>query len=216
MLGGEAAHYLRLYLKARSEGTLTRYSIPEPLTDSSPLIRNESYNHPRPIGEKQLSQLVFRLMKKAGLNSTGNPYNVRVHSLRKFFKTQLLAAGLQPDYVDYMMGHTIDTYHDVQSNGIEFLRGVYAAGNLTLEPKPKLTKVDQLKIFAQGLGLNPELIVMNEAFAEPHRFVVDREAFQTEALGRAIKESIKAEVVQDIFSDSNVAPTLYGSGAAEI
>jgi len=69
-------------------------------------------------------------MKKAGIISPGNPYKVKVHSLRKFFKTQLLALGVQPDYVDYMMGYTIDTYHDVQSKGIEFLRGIYAVANL--------------------------------------------------------------------------------------
>ena len=87
-------------------------------------------------------------MKKAGIISPGDPYKVKVHSLRKFFKTQLLALGVQPDYVDCMMGHTIDTYHDVQSKGIEFLRGIYTAANLTLEPRQKLTKLDQLKIFA--------------------------------------------------------------------
>ena len=47
-------------------------------------------------------------------------YELRVHSLRKYFKTQLLALGVQPDYVDYMMGHTVDTYHDVQMKGVDF------------------------------------------------------------------------------------------------
>jgi intergrase/recombinase len=42
-------------------------------------------------------------------------YDLRVHSLRKYFKTQMLALGVQADYVDYMMGHTIDTYHDIQA-----------------------------------------------------------------------------------------------------
>jgi intergrase/recombinase len=39
----------------------------------------------------------------------GRMYELGVHSLRKYFKTQLLALGVQPDYVDYMMGHTVDT-----------------------------------------------------------------------------------------------------------
>jgi site-specific recombinase XerD len=103
---------------------------------------------PRNIGEKRISQILSRLMKKAGIISPVDPYKVKVHSLRKFFKTQLLALGVQPDYVNCMMGHTIDTYHDVQSKGIEFLRGIYTAANLTLEPRQKLTKLDQLKIFA--------------------------------------------------------------------
>ena len=49
-------------------------------------------------------------------------YDLRVHSIRKYFKTQLLALGVQPDYVDYMMGHTVDTYDDIQSIGIDKLK----------------------------------------------------------------------------------------------
>lgn len=44
-------------------------------------------------------------------------YDLRVHTLRKYFKTQMLALAVEPDYVDYMMGHTVDTYHDIQSIG---------------------------------------------------------------------------------------------------
>jgi hypothetical protein len=38
-------------------------------------------------------------------------YGLRVHSLRKYFEIQMLVLGVQPDYV---MGHTVDTYHDIQ------------------------------------------------------------------------------------------------------
>jgi intergrase/recombinase len=43
---------------------------------------------------------------EAGLlkKRNGRMYDLRVHSIRKFFKTQMLAFGMQPDYVDYMMG----------------------------------------------------------------------------------------------------------------
>jgi len=215
-IGGEAARYLRLYLKSRAEGTLSRYLPPEELRDDSPLIRDERFREPRSIGEKQISQIVFRLMKKAGIISPGDPYKVKVHSLRKFFKTQLLALGVQPDYVDYMMGHTIDTYHDVQSKGIEFLRGIYAAANLTMEPRQKLTKLDQLKIFAQGLGLNPESVIMAGAFAEPHRFVVEPERVQAEALSRAITENLKSEVLQEILPILSQDSMLNVGGAARI
>jgi hypothetical protein len=115
-----------------------------------------------------------------------------------------------------MMGHTIDTYHDVQSKGVEFLRGIYAAANLTLQPKPKMTKLDQLKVFAQGLGLDPERIMLREALAEPHRFVMDAEAVQTEALSRAIRESLKSEVLQEILPVLSQDSMLNIGGAAEI
>ena len=75
------------------------------------------------------------------------------------------------------MGHTIDTYHDVKSK-IDLLRVEYAGANFTIEPKPALSKVDQLKVFAQGLGLNPDQIIMSGAFAEPHRAVVNSEDAQ--------------------------------------
>jgi hypothetical protein len=67
-------------------------------------------------------------------------YDLRVHSLRKYFKTQLLALGVQSDYVDYMMGHTIDTYHDIQSLGIDRLRNAYAASGLAIRSKTQVSK----------------------------------------------------------------------------
>jgi hypothetical protein len=140
-------------------------------------------------------------MKKAGITSPNDPYKVKVHSLRKFFKTQLIAARVQPDYIDYMMGHTIDTYDDVRSKGIEFLRNIYSAANLSLTPTPVFSKLNKLKVFATGLGLDPERVIMDEAFVEPHRFVVDPETVQAEALTRAIKENIKHEILHEISSD---------------
>jgi hypothetical protein len=66
---------------------------------------------------------------KAGLLKAprGRMYELRLHSLRKYFKTQLSALGVQSDYVDYMMGHTVSVYNDIQSLGVEKLRNVYAA-----------------------------------------------------------------------------------------
>jgi hypothetical protein len=49
----------------------------------------------------------------------------------------LLSLGVQPDYVDYMMGHTVDTYHDIQMKGVEFLRGIYVASGLSIRPKTR-------------------------------------------------------------------------------
>ena len=54
-------------------------------------------------------------------------YELRLHSLRKYFKTQLSALGVQSDYMDYMMGYTVSVYNDIQSLCVEKLRNVYAA-----------------------------------------------------------------------------------------
>lgn len=72
-------------------------------------------------------------------------YDLRTHSLRKYFKTQMLALGIQNDYVDYMMGHTVDTYDDIQSLEIDKLRNVYASAGLAIRPKTKVGKIDALK-----------------------------------------------------------------------
>ena len=61
----------------------------------------------------------------------GRRYELRAHSIRKFFQTQMDALGVQTDYIEYMMGHTISTYHDISMKGIEYLRGVYKVSGLT-------------------------------------------------------------------------------------
>jgi len=57
---------------------------------------------------------------------------------------------------------------------------------------------------------------MSGAFAEPHRAVVNSEDAQVAALSRAIKENLKREILEEIFPLSDVVPTPYGGGAAEI
>ena len=93
-------------------------------------------------------------------------YDLRTHSLRKYFKTQLLALGVQPDYVDYMMGHTVDTYHDIQSLGIDKLRNVYAASGLAIRRKTQVSKLETLKEIIRAWGMNPEQYLTRDALAE--------------------------------------------------
>jgi hypothetical protein len=83
-------------------------------------------------------------------------YDLRVHSLRKYFKTQLLALGVQPDYVDYMMGHTVDTYHDIQSLGVDKMRSVYAVSGLAIKQKTQINQIDALTEIIRAMGMNPE------------------------------------------------------------
>jgi len=109
-----------------------------------------------------------------------------------------MSLGVQPDYIDYMMGHTVDTYHDIQSKGIEFLRNVYATAGLSIAPKKESWELEPLKAFARGLGLEPEKVLVQSEFAEPHRAYAtseDREQTQTRILSIAIKELIKRELV---------------------
>ena len=121
-------------------------------------------------------------------------YDLRVHSLRKYFKTQLLALGVQPDYVDYMMGHTVDTYHDIQSIGIDTLRNTYAASGLAIRRKTNVSKVEALKEIIRAWGMNPEQLLTRDALAEgatTHKNQEDLENHQLTILSNQLKQLIQ-------------------------
>ena len=161
----EAAQYLMLYLQERKNGN--RRKKPENLTDESPLIRGETKAIPKSITPKQIRYIVHQLYVKANLvKQCEGHYDLRAHSLRKYFKTQMLALGVQPDYVDFFMGHTLDTYHDIQSVGIERLRNVYASAGLAIRQKTTFSKLEQLKEMVRALGMNPEQVLTKNALAD--------------------------------------------------
>ena len=125
--------------------------------------------------EKQIYRLLHNLYHKAGLekkNRNGG-YELRPHSLRKYFKTQLKPRGLDTDYVDYMMGHQVDTYHNIQSKGIEFLRGLYARADLRIRSESGGSNValfkKMVKEMTRELNVDPDEALAREALAEAHR-----------------------------------------------
>ncbi len=84
---------------------------------------------------------MHQLFHKAGLlREKKGHYDLRVHSIRKYFKTQMKALGVDTDYVDYMMGHVVDTCHDIQSKGVEFLRDMYARAGLCFKSQRGLRR----------------------------------------------------------------------------
>jgi integrase len=191
-LGAEAAQYLRLYIDQRKNGS--RRTKPENMTNESPLIKDETKATPRSITSKQIRYVVHQLYVKANLVKHCNGhYDLRVHSLRKYFKTQLLALGVQPDYVDYFMGHTLDTYHDIQSIGIEKLRNVYSAAGLAIRPKTQISKLEQIKEMVRALGMNPEQVLAKDALSAGAITVKESEDQQITVLRKQLKELILAE-----------------------
>jgi len=138
-------------------------------------------------------------------------YNLRVHSIRKYFKTQLIALGVQSDYVDYMMGHTMDTYHDIQMNGIDFLRNIYAASNLSIKPKTKVSKVDALKEIIRAWGMDPEQILTREAMIQGAATIQDPENYDLRVLSEALKEAIKQELRTEDDSKKVLIPFQNGA-----
>ena len=197
-LGAEAATYLKLYIEQRQHGSADGRNPPEDLTDESPLIRDETRHKPRPIGAKQIRKAVHHLYVQAGLIKQRNlqMYDLRVHSLRKYFKTQLLALGAQPDYVDYMMGHTVDTYHDIQSIGIDKLRNVYASSGLAIRRKTQVNKIEAIKEFIHALGVTPEQVLTRDALSQgaiTYKTADDYQNHQLQILSNELKQLIKRE-----------------------
>jgi hypothetical protein len=65
-----------------------------------------------------------------------------------------------------MMGHTVDTYNDIQSVGIDKLRIVYAAAGLSIKPKTQVSKLDMLKEMMRAYGMNPEEFLTRNALTK--------------------------------------------------
>jgi len=204
-IGSEGIEYLRAYLNARragnerTEGRQVRGMPPEEITNSSPLIRNEHQKTADATSPGNIHCMIHGLYLKAGLieKGSGRRYQLRAHSIRKYFRTQLGSISTIPtDYIEYMMGHTISTYNDIKMKGVEYLRNLYASSGLSIRPKTKISKVEQLKMFAESLGLNPNQVLSRDALAMPHRTIVDPEQRKIEVLNQALKEAILKELRQ--------------------
>jgi len=201
-IGAEAAEYLRVYLETRRKGTRRdRWGMPpEELNDESPLIRNGQTRRIKPATLGSIHLAIHKLFIKAGLIQKGTlrRYELRAHSIRKYFRTQLGSLGTIPtDYIEYMMGHTISTYNDVKMKGINFLRNLYASSGLSIRPRTKVSKLDQLKLIIEAWGMNPSEILSREALSMPHRTVVDPERERIKVLNQALRQAIIRELQQN-------------------
>ncbi|MEA2090254.1 MAG: hypothetical protein U9O89_05805, partial [Thermoproteota archaeon] len=141
-----------------------------------------------------------RLYFKAGFTKRRGPmYQMRFHSIRKYFRTQLTALGVDRDYVEYMMGHKVSTYHDIQMKGIEFLRNIYMAANLSIKPRTRISKLELLKELVRVSGYDPEKVLVKDAVMEPHRARIGPkdEEHQIETLRKAVKEFLRKELLDE-------------------
>ncbi|MEM2107433.1 MAG: hypothetical protein QXV46_06445 [Candidatus Bathyarchaeia archaeon] len=74
------------------------------------------------------------------------------------------------------------------------------ASGLSTRPKTGTSKVEILKTFARGIGLNPEKILTGEAMAEPRRVYAstsEREGYEIRLLSKELKEPLKEDVLSD-------------------
>jgi hypothetical protein len=197
----EAADFLRAYLDLRRHGSPCGKIPPETITDTSPLIRAAHGRQSRPVDGKAVYRAVHNLYIKANMLETfkGRRYMLCAHSIRKFFRTQTAALGVPTEYIEYMMGHTLSTYHDIQMKGIEFLRNIYAASGLSIRPKTRLSKIETLKEIIRAWGMNPEQILTKEAMQQPHRTIIsngaDTDSSEVQTLSAALKDMMRRELL---------------------
>lgn len=98
------------------------------------------------------------------------------------------------------MGHIVDTYHDVQMKGIDYLRNIYATAGLSIRPKTQLSKLELLQEVARAWGINPEQILIREATSIPHASYSDNSITRDHAqiLTEALKQAVKKELLQAV------------------
>jgi site-specific recombinase XerD len=170
-LGAEAVEYLKAYLDVRRRGSPSGKIPPEDITEESPLIRDIRSRQPRPVDRRCLYKVVHNLYRRTGMlkHTRGRRHELCAHSIRKYFRTQLAALGVPSDYIEYMMGHKISAYHDVKMKGVEFLRNIYSASNLSIRPKMKVTKMGMITELIRSLGGKPEEELITRMFSQPHR-----------------------------------------------
>jgi site-specific recombinase XerD len=197
-INAEASELLKQYLQERRQGN--KFFDPENITDESPLIRNERSNKSSEgVSEKAIRDIVHGALLKAGIIKrlpNSRYYNIRTHSLRKYFRTQMGAAKVDPEVIKYMMGKTIDTYESIQSLGIETLRNTYVSAGIAIRSKTKANKIEQLKEILRSWGENPEEILTKDALMRGNITEIsgDREDRQLSLLADSLKKAIKEEV----------------------
>jgi hypothetical protein len=172
----EAIQYTRQYFEARRTGQLDPRIKPETITPDSPVIRDSLWDktrgsdQPKPIGGKQIYKLIHDLFVKTGLvRPEDKHHTMRPHTLRKFCKTNLVAAGVPESHADYFLGHVTDTYNQVQSLGVDKLRESYARGQLCIRPQSQQNLTKTLISLIQAAREDPSKYLTGAALSEPHR-----------------------------------------------
>ena len=186
----EAVEYLKSYLQERRQSG-------ETLSDDSPLIRDTHSEKVLPVTPGAIWWTVHGLYVRTGLiprEKRARRHDLRVHSLGYYFRTQLKALGVNPEYAEFMMGHKGALYNDIKMKGPEFLRNIYRAAGLCIRQKTKASRLDLLKEMVRGFGLDPERVLVKEALSEAHRGILTGEQ-ATEEEARKLWTVLRAKML---------------------
>ncbi len=189
-IGPECVHALKVYRDERRRGSVDdghgQRLPPEEINDSSPLIRDSLSKEPLAIGEKAIYRIFHSLLHRAGLlrkNKHGG-YELRVHSIRKFFKTQLQSLGVGDPFIDYWMGHKTSVYSDMEMKGVSFHRELYSKAGLSIRPREAGNTVDMLKRMVGSIGASQDEIRQAlESLAKPHRMHATPQDLEDQKVG---------------------------------
>jgi site-specific recombinase XerD len=155
----EAVYYLRLYLEQRRKGT--DKIPPENITSRSWLFVTYE-NPPKPLLYQTFAHIFADICELMNVEKRGSRYKYSIHSLRKFFKTQLISKGVEEAIVDYWMGHVRDTYTQIRNLDIDFLKNKYLSANLRIrEAKTDERQIKELlKNIVKQYGYDPERFIV--------------------------------------------------------
>ena len=168
-IGSEAIDYLKLYLESRQRGTK---KIPgEKLTERSPLFRDQRGKDAKALRYVGIYADIRKALLNTGLaEKKGKPSELRPHSLRKFFKTQLEAAGVSRMFIEFMMGHTLPgTDSAYFKPTLEQLREAYLKGISYLSMTPRRDVKDEFKRVLEAVKArreDPEISGLANRFLE--------------------------------------------------
>ncbi|MFH0897655.1 MAG: hypothetical protein V1850_06390, partial [Candidatus Bathyarchaeota archaeon] len=146
-------------------------------------------------------RLIHKLYVKAGLIDKTQKvrYGLRPHSLRKYFNTQMKLPGTIPsELVEYMMGHVISTYNDLQSMDVNTLREKYAMAGLCIRQKQKTDIYDFVEDILRNKGYGIDKELLRRAIAKPHRTVCNPLSYEEErrtAIRDGFMEMLRKELL---------------------
>jgi len=131
-IGEEAIEAIKDYLEERKEGS--RHVAPETITKESPLFRTWTSGEVKRIPRGSFSGLIREAFVRNGEK------RMSAHSLRKKLQTDLEKAGVNPNWIDQILGHKLINSRDAYSLPTdEELREAYAQAYPLIKVYPEIT-----------------------------------------------------------------------------
>jgi site-specific recombinase XerD len=130
--GEEAITALKKYIEHRKKGS--RGIEPENVTNDSPLFRIWRKGKVKPMSRENMTTLMRNAFLRAGEKK------MSAHSLRKMLQTSLEKAGVNPNWIDQILGHELINSRDAYSLPTdEELREAYQNAYKLIKALPEIT-----------------------------------------------------------------------------